>query len=153
MRRKITTIRILLFSSSLALAFLIPSSTTTFATEGIAVIVNVSNPVEKITRRELSDYFFRVKREWPNGSSVRFIDRSPSPERTIFLKQILGKSSQEVDRYWIAQKLQRGLSAPTQSPSERNSIEFVSLFKGAIGYVAAGTTISNKDVKRIELQD
>lgn len=121
--------------------------------DGITIIVHKENTAEKIKVADLADYFLKRKRHWPNGTQVRFIDRKPSPERKIFLEKILKKTAEEVDLFWIGQKLYSGDSAPVQSDSDKMSIHFVATFKGAIGYVSSRTVIDNENVKEIKIGD
>lgn len=122
------------------------------AQEDIVFIVNAENPVASITTSELRDYFFKRKRSWPDGTSVRFIDRSlDSSVRQTFLKTYLNKKSEEIDMFWIGQKLYSGDSAPLQEPSDSLAIRFVESFKGAIGYVASGTDLEEHKVKVIKV--
>lgn len=123
------------------------------AGDEIVFIVNVDNAVAGLSAREVSDFYLKRKREWPNGSTIRFIDRKESPERQKFLDSILKKNSEEVDRYWIGQKLYSGDSAPMQSPTDSMSIHFVATFKGAIGYISGSTVVRDKNVKKIKVTD
>lgn len=124
-----------------------------FAIEGIVFIVNIQNDNTSVSSKDLLDFFLKRKRTWPDGSKVRFIDRKESPERRYFLSQIVKKSAEELDAYWIGQKLYSGDSAPVQSSSDSMSIQFVSTFKEAVGYISADTLIKNKNVKVIDLTD
>src|SRR5690606_9208861 len=104
----------------------------TFSNDDIVFIVNSANPATTVTFKEINDYFFKRDRDWPDGTSVRFVDQKNSPVRNLFLKTYLHKSAAEVDRFWIGQKLYSGDSAPMQSPSDSLTIQFVGAFNGAI---------------------
>jgi ABC-type phosphate transport system substrate-binding protein len=113
--------------------------------EDIAFIVNVENPVNEINVSEIRDFYFKRKKQWPNGESVRFIDRNTEGKlRNYFLKYVLRKSKSDVELYWIGQKLYTGDSAPLRETSESNTIQFVATFKGAIGYVSATAVLPDK---------
>ena len=130
--------------------FLLPRSAATDS--GLTFIVNKDNPVQALSRNDLVDYYEKRKRQWPDGSSVRFIDREPgSPERAKFLKEILGQSESDVDLFWFAQKIHSGDSMPVQIPSDSMVIEMVKSFKGAIGYVTSSTPLSGTQVRRITI--
>ncbi len=121
------------------------------AQEGVVIIVNAENPSDAIGTDELVDFYLKKKRQWPDGNSVRFIDRTDdSPERKVFLKRIVGKTGREVDLYWIGQKLYSGDSAPMQVSSDAMTATLVSRLNGAIGYVSSQFA-GAKGVKKIDL--
>jgi len=120
--------------------------------EEIVFIVNGSNPVTEISANEIRDYYFKRKRQWPSGESVRFIDRSlTSNIHDQFVRKILRKSNSDVELFWIGQKLYTGDSAPLRETSDNSTIQFVSTFKGAIGYVSSSTAIGDQNVKAIKV--
>lgn len=121
---------------------------------GMIFIVNTENTSEQISSRDIGDFYFKRKRHWPNGESVRFIDRTPTNRvRDSFLKSILNKTQTEVELFWIGQKLYSGDSAPLRESTDTATIQFVSTFKGAIGYVANDVALSGKNVKTIKVSD
>lgn len=123
------------------------------AQEPLVFIVNADNPVQSLSVSDLRDYFFKRKRTWPDGTSVRFIDRATaSPLRQEFLQSYLKRKPDDVDMFWIGQKLYSGDSAPLQESSESMTIRFVESFKGAIGYVAASTDLTDRKVKVVQIE-
>lgn len=121
------------------------------AEETLAFIVNKDNPAASISETELKDYFFKRKTTWKDGTIVRFIDRKDSPERKLFLSKYLQQTADEVDLYWIGQKLYSGNSAPVQAASEGMVIQFVASFRGAIGFISSGKPPTNDKVKIIRV--
>lgn len=122
------------------------------SSDNVVFIVNIDNPLTEISAADISDYYFKRKRQWSNNESVRFLDRTTSNRsHEIFLKSILKKSKLEVELYWIGQKLYEGDSAPLRETSDNATIQFVSSFKGAIAYVSADTVIESDKVKIIKL--
>lgn len=125
---------------------------TARAEDEILFIVNSENPAETITANDISDFYFKKRREWPSGETVRFIDRaSGSGLRKIFLSLFIRKTAQDVDLFWISQKLQSGNSAPLQEASDTTTIHFVSIFKGALGYVSPKADLESSNVKLIKV--
>lgn len=103
----------------------------------IKVIVNANNPIERMTKDQLQDYFFKRARHWPDGTPVRFFDRvDNSQERVIFLSDFIKRTPRQVERHWIGQKLYSGDSSPTQVTSDSMIVSLVSRFPGGIGYVS-----------------
>lgn len=122
------------------------------AEPNIYFVVNPKNPINEITIGELQDYYFKRKRRWADGTSVRFLDRSnDSSVRQVFLDTVLNKSSEEIDLYWIGQKLYTGDSAPLKESSDSMTIQFVSAFKGSIGYVS--TPVTSDKIKILKVHD
>jgi ABC-type phosphate transport system substrate-binding protein len=123
------------------------------AHENLAILVNADNPTSQLSDDELRAYFLKKRKVWPNGAGVRFIDREPnSLLRKTFLKTVLHQTPEEVDMYWIGQKLYSGDSAPLQEGSETMIVQFVASFKGALAYVPASFSTSVKGVKVIPIE-
>lgn len=119
----------------------------------IVFIMNENSPVSKLTVTELKDYYFKRRRQWPDGVSVRFIDRGSGSEiRKMFLSSILNTSSEDLDLFWIGQKLYSGDNAPLQQPSESLTLQLVSTLKGAISYVSDSTILPPKGIKVIRVE-
>lgn len=119
----------------------------------LVFIVNAENPTTSISAAEVRDYFFKRKRSWPDGTGVRFIDRATgSAVRQEFMRRVIKKRADEVDMFWIGQKLYSGDSAPMQEASDSITIRFVESFKGAIGYVSATTDLAGRKVKVIKVE-
>ena len=140
----------LIFSGLAFLAVFAPAQA--FTGNQIFFIVNKSNPMTSVSRRDLIDYYEKKQREWPDGSPVRFIDRnSGSPERETFLRDLLHKSESDVDLFWYGEKFRAGTSVPIQVGSDDLVFEMVKSFRGAIGYVSSQSKIKGEDVKEIKL--
>ncbi|MES2527887.1 MAG: substrate-binding domain-containing protein [Bdellovibrionota bacterium] len=117
--------------------------------EGIALIVNVQNPMTSISRTQVADFFLKKNKNWPDGVPLRFFDRiDNSPERKIFLRDYIHKSSRDIELYWIGQKLYSGHSAPTQITTDSMVEIMVSKFPGALGYISERYELT-RDVKKI----
>jgi len=123
------------------------------AGEDLVFIVNEQTPATSLTRSDISNLFLKKRREWSDGTSVRFIDRKEgSLPRNIFLKQFLKRSTRDLDLYWIGQKLYSGDSAPIQVDNDTSVMAFVASLKGAMGYVNSGTPLI-EGVKKIEIKN
>lgn len=105
--------------------------------DDVQIIVNEQNPASDVTLTQVQNYFLKKTREWPNGEVVRFFDRrDDSNERRVFLRDVLRKSSREIELFWIGQKLYSGNAAPIQVSTDSMMASMVSRFPGAIGYVS-----------------
>jgi ABC-type phosphate transport system substrate-binding protein len=120
--------------------------------EGVVFVVNEQNPIERLSASDVASMFLKKKREWPDGTNVRFIDRKDgTPERQLFLSRVLTKSGRDVELYWIGQKLYSGDAAPMQVGSDASVAALVSSFRGAIGYVSPAFPIG-KGLKKVEVE-
>lgn len=117
----------------------------------VVFIVNVSNPIEKLTVKEVRDLYFKRSRQWNDGENVRFIDRTNGSLRNAFLKKYLGKTTSEIELYWIGQKLNSGNSPPLKESSDLKTMNFVATFKGAIGFISKSTVLK-KSVKSVKVE-
>lgn len=119
--------------------------------DDVIFIVNAENTAEKLTVTEIRDFYFKRKRRWNNGESIRFMDRTNEPLREIFFKKYINKSTSDVELFWIGQKLYSGDSAPLKEASDSTAMSFVGSLKGAIGYVSV-TAVVCKNVKVIKVE-
>lgn len=134
-----------------AIIFTLLIAVSTARAEGISFLVNAENPVTSQTRAEVADYFLKRVKQWPDGIPLRFFDRvDGSEERRTFLKEILKKSTRDIELYWIGQKLYSGHSAPSQVSSDLMTEIMVSKFPGAIGYVS-NDYVPTRSVKKISI--
>jgi ABC-type phosphate transport system substrate-binding protein len=137
----------------LAILFLVFTGSSSFAS-GLVFIVNSQAQVSKLSVNEIKDYYYKRKRQWPDGTAVRFIDRAAGSElRKKFLSSILDVSAEDLDLFWIGQKLYTGDSAPLQQSSEALTLQLVANLKGAISYVSDSTPIPAKGVKILKVED
>lgn len=140
------------FLKSLLLALaltLIPLSSK--AASDIVVIVNEKNPLSSIKISELDNFFMKKTRVWPNMDVVRIFDhRDENPNRKLFLKKYVEKTSREIELYWIGEKIYTGNIAPIQITSDSMMVAMVSRFPGGIGYVSKSFKLP-KTVKTIKI--
>ncbi len=104
------------------------------------VVVHSANPVESLSRSQLSAIFMKRIRSWPGGGEIVPVE-SPvrSPLRERFSRAVHGKSVAFVVRYW--QRLifaGRGIP-PQELPSDAAVLDLVKSHRGAIGYISAET--------------
>jgi ABC-type phosphate transport system substrate-binding protein len=120
----------------------------------LVFIVNDQTDVSSLKLTEIKDIYFKRNRQWPNGTAIRFIDRGAHTDlRKIFVSTILKMSDEDLDQYWIGQKLYTGDSAPLQQPSETLTLQLVSSLKGSISYVSSDTVLPSKGVKAIKVDN
>jgi len=140
----------------LCLAAAAPQATGTGVTataEGFVVIVRADNPSSVIDREALSQIFLKRTTTWPDGVHAEPVDLvSSDAARAAFTKAVLRKSMGAVRAFW-QQQIYSGRDIP---PPEKNSgaevIAFVAAHPGAVGYVAAATSLGD-GVKAISLTE
>ena len=114
---------------------------------GYQVIVNAANPVTSLPNSEVAKLFLKKTVSWPEGGVVQPVDlREDSEVRREFSKEVLGKDVSTVKGYWQERIFTGRGVPPIEKASEAEALAFVGANKDAIGYVAAGTTLS-ADVK------
>lgn len=138
--------------SILILTFLINISLSlAWGADEIVFITNQNNSISKITKHELLEYFMKKDRTWPDGTAVRFFDhRDDNKSREIFLKKFVGKTSREIELYWIGEKIYTGHIAPIQITSDSMMVRMVARFPGGVGYVSKKYKLP-KNIKRLEI--
>jgi ABC-type phosphate transport system substrate-binding protein len=115
------------------------------------VIVNRANPVNTLTRDEVSSIFMKRTRQWKTGADILPVDqRSTSDQRESFSRTIHDKSVQYVIRYWQRVIFSGRGIPPRELQSDEDVLDLVSTHEGAIGYVSAGVPLPDT-VKVIEV--
>jgi ABC-type phosphate transport system substrate-binding protein len=118
--------------------------------EDFILVVNAENPVTRLTANELASIYLKKRRDWPDGTSVRFIDRREGTGLRASFLSFIGKSGRDVELYWIGEKLYSGNAAPLQVDSDASVVSLISSLKGGIGYISSGFQVGN-GVKKIEV--
>ncbi|MBN4054669.1 hypothetical protein JYT87_03070 [Nitrospira defluvii] len=104
----------------------------------IVIIVNAENPISNLTPQEVKKYLLKEAISWPHGKKVRSVDRKGSPpERKVFLKAIVGMSTNQLEKYWVSQRYSKGVPLPPKLSGDQQIIEYVESFAGGISYVNA----------------
>jgi len=118
---------------------------------GYQVIVNAANPVTTLPSGEVAKLFLKKTVSWPAGGVVQPVDlREDSDVRREFSKEVLGKDVSTVKGYWQERIFTGRGVPPIEKSSEAEALAFVATNRDAIGYVAAGTTLTT-DVKPLRV--
>lgn len=119
------------------------------------VVVHPERPVEALPLPELSDIFFAKVDAWPDGREVVVVLRETDDAiRRAFDERVHGMTSSQVDRL-LARRLMRGLSTRTeQAASDAEVLRRVGSEPGAVGYVAADTSLDGvKELPYVEMPE
>ncbi len=111
---------------------------------GFAVIVNEGNPVESLSRAQLTKIFLKQESAWPDGQVIVPVDQSEdSPVRAEFTRVVLGRSVAAVKSFWQKQIFSGSAVPPVEKATGADVAVYVSSFRGAVGYVAVARQLSD----------
>src|SRR5438132_6848538 len=92
-----------LFVAAVSLFEVLPSLAQgqTASEEGLAIIVNQSNPVENLSSAELRKVFLGEKSHWTNGRRITLVMMDPGPERKTMLRDIYRMNENDLNKQLI----------------------------------------------------
>lgn len=129
MRRYLQTVCLLLLCSALCS----PQEANVFV-----VVVNKRNPTDHLSLSKLKVIFLRDVSRWPWGAEVVPVDLpDKNPIRQSFVKSVLDSTPEQLQVYWMGQRISRSIDPPVRvaSPSEAKAI--VAAKPGAVAYIPA----------------
>jgi ABC-type phosphate transport system substrate-binding protein len=116
-----------------------------------AVIVNKANKYDSLNRAKLSYIFLGRISRWPWGAEVVAVDvRGNPPARAVFLRSILKTTSEDLDAYWIGQKMTRNADPPARAADWASVKQMVASKPGAVGFVPAAMVDGTVKVLAVE---
>lgn len=120
--------------------------------DGFKVVVHEDNPIESISKSELSAIFLKRRTKWSSGRAVAAVDLPrKSQVREEFTIMVHRKRPSAVASYWNQMIFSGRGTPPMQVRSDAEVLNFVGGNRDAIGYVAASTDNGQLPVKTIEL--
>ena len=130
-----------------------PAPAAPAATQGFVVIVNSANPVQALTRDQLSKLFLKKTARWQTGREVLPVDLAGRTEaRMAFSEFVHRKSVLSINSYW-QQQIYSGRDVPPPAMrSERDVVEFVRNSPDAVGYVSSRAELG-RSIKVLTVQD
>jgi ABC-type phosphate transport system substrate-binding protein len=135
----------------LALTLLAPARTGGMTPDiPFKVVVNPTNPVTSLRRTDLSDLFLKKVTTWNGGLAVMPIDQlETSAIRAAFTERVHGRSVLAVRKYW-EKEMSSGSRTPPLHKTEADTVTYVKVHAGAIGYVSKDMDIGHLKVIAIE---
>ena len=120
--------------------------------EHLAVIVNLSNPVENLSMKELRNIVMVERTHWPNGRKVTVALREPGlPERQAVLSLLYGMNEAGFTRYFLHASFTGQIpSGPRMLSSAELVRRFLVNVPGAIGFVRQEDTDASVKTVRID---
>jgi len=115
------------------------------------LVVHASNPVQSLSPDQVEKLFLKKTTRWDTGGEVQPVDLADdSSVRATFSEEILGKDVPAVKSYWQRMIFSGRATPPPELSSDAQVLEFVRSNRGAIGYVASGTSVGD-GVKTVDL--
>ncbi len=118
------------------------------------VVVNADNPVESLSKSEVSKIFLKKQTKWEQSRRVpRPVDRgTDSPVREVFTTEIHGRKLSRVKSYWMRSIFSGAAEPPPELASDAEVVSFVLSHPDAVGYVSAQTDLG-QGVKEVVVTD
>jgi ABC-type phosphate transport system substrate-binding protein len=103
----------------------------------VVVVVSSRNPIETLSREQITDIYLGRMNRFPNGNPVKPIDLSESsPIRSEFYGRFLGRSQSQIKAHWSKLIFTgRGQPPPTVAGGDAMA-ESVAENPNAIGYLS-----------------
>jgi ABC-type phosphate transport system substrate-binding protein len=117
---------------------------------GVKIIANSSVKSATISADDLKGVFLEEKNSLSDGSHAEPVLEKGGATHEAFLKEYLGKSDSALQTYYRSLVFTGQASMPKAVGSDAEVVAYVAKTKGAIGYVANGT--SAEGVKTLEVK-
>ena len=116
------------------------------------IIVNINNPVRKLSRASVRQIFMGQKSRWPHNSRIQVADyKADFTIRRSFSEFWLNQSPYQVYRSWLRVSLSGQALPPHILGSEQDLVNFIANNSNAIGYISDDTPVpANVKVIHIE---
>jgi ABC-type phosphate transport system substrate-binding protein len=122
------------------------------ASQSLAIVVNLSNPINNLSTAELRRIFLGVRGHWPNGRRITLVMMEPGqPERATVLREICQLSETEFSNHFL-HGLFTGevLVSPKTLASAEGVRKFVVYVPSAIGYLRTSDVDGTVKVVKID---
>ena len=117
------------------------------------IVVHVTNPVNSLSKKELSKLFLKKVEKWDNGYEVHPVDlNEDSPIRNEFTEDIHQKELTKIIAYWKKEFFKNQTIAPPQMDSEQDVITYIESDSGAVGYISTSIPIVDYNVKVLTIE-
>jgi ABC-type phosphate transport system substrate-binding protein len=104
----------------------------------IAVIVHKSNGIPPMNRSQLSAIFKAKSTQFSGGGRADPVNLSPEDVvRQEFDLTVLGMKPDEIERFWLDNKIRSGVGSPRRLSGPDAVVRFVAGTENGIGYVAS----------------
>jgi len=108
---------------------------------GLAIIANSKGAPTEISLSKLKSVLKGEQQRWKDGTKVTLaLMKTTTPIGDEIAKRLLGMTSKELNKYFLAQVFQGKMSSPQFFDSEEDLIKFIKNNEGAIGIVGSKNT-------------
>ena len=120
--------------------------------QNLAVVVNLSNPVQNLSMPELRRIFLGERSHWPNGRRITLVMMEPGqPERAVVLRDICQMNETDFNNHFLHGVFTgEVLVSPKTLATPVGVRKFVFNVPGAIGYLRVSDLDSSVKAIRID---
>ncbi len=120
----------------LCLFLAVPRSALADGTRPIAVVVHPDSSVKELSQADLRNIFLGQKKQWSSGEPIVPLYLVPTSEvSAAFSQKALGKSLEDLEKYWIDERIRGGAKKPRTVPTSATARKLVGSLPNAIAYV------------------
>ncbi len=102
----------------------------------IAIVVHPESPVKELSLGELRNIFLGQKKQWSSGESIVPLYLVPTSDvSAAFSQKALGKSLEDLEKYWIDERIRGGAKKPRTVPTSATARKLVGSLPNAIAYI------------------
>lgn len=124
------------------------------ATDSFKIVVHRTNPLDSMTRSQISSFLLKKKNRWPSGGGVDPVDLDGrSSVRASMSQAIHQRSVASIKNYWQRQIFAGYNTPPPELEDDAKVVDFVKENPGAIGYVSARVDLTDSEVKAVTITD
>lgn len=123
------------------------------ATGNVKIIANPGVNRDSISVNELKSLFLEETRSLSDGSHAEPVLEKDGPVHEAFIKEFLGKSSDDLENFYRALVFTGKGSMPRELGTDSEVVAYVAKTRGAIGYVSNGVEAQGVKTLRIEEGD
>jgi hypothetical protein len=118
----------------------------------LAIIVNLTNPVDNLSLPELRKVFLGERSHWPNGRRITLVMLDPGqPERRALIREVCQMNESDFSHHFLHGVFTGEVFvSPKTLASPVGARKFVFNVPGAIGYVRASDVDSSVKVIRVD---
>lgn len=123
----------------------------TGSAQNLAIIVNLSNPVEDLPFVELRKIFLGERSHWPNGRRITLVMMEPgTAERKAVLREVCRMTEEDFNKHFLGGLFTGEVFvSPKTLASPAGARKFVFNVPGAIGYLRATDVDTSVKVVRV----
>ena len=121
-------------------------------TNGFKIVVHRTNPIDSLSRSQISSFLLKKKNRWPSGDEVDPVDLDGRSSVRASMSQVIHQRSvASIKNYWQRQIFAGYNTPPPELEDDTKILEFVNDNPGAIGYVSAQTDLKDTEVKSVTI--